>query len=92
MADMHDPFTGTGIEDVPARPPEPLGGPEGTRILVRLPSARQLYTYWVQGPVKVNDRVEVPGPPWAPQAKQAGTVAAIGSDYEGPVKAAYVIR
>jgi hypothetical protein len=108
MPGKYSPFEGTGIEDQPARPPEPVGGPSGTfgdlfrdgqaasaglqKILVDLPGARRLYTYVIRGPVKAGDRVIVPGPPWAPDTEQSGTVKQLGSDYTGPTVEARLAR
>lgn len=62
-----------------------------TKIVVQLPGATKTYTYVCHGPVKVDDRVMVPGPPWAPDAEQAGTVVEVGSRYAGQLRVAKVV-
>ncbi|MFF8831308.1 hypothetical protein [Streptomyces sp. NPDC015131] len=59
-------------------------------IQVRFLDTERLYTYfWTfypddgGTPLKIGDRVEVP-PNWFNPEGSSGTVAALGSDYDGP--------
>jgi primosomal protein N' len=62
-----------------------------TKIVVQIPGADKTYTYVCHEPVKVDDRVAVPGPPWAPDVEQAGTVVEVGSSYTGQLRVARVV-
>ena len=62
-----------------------------TKVKVQLGST--LYTYAVDGDVTAGDIVAVPPPYWDPDGpEQEVVVAAVGSDYDGPLTRARLVR
>jgi hypothetical protein len=62
-----------------------------TKVKVRLGGT--LYTYAVDGAVAAGDIVAVPPPYWNPDGgDQEVAVAEVGSDYDGPLTRARVVR
>jgi hypothetical protein len=51
------------------------------------------FTYWIDSDVKVGDTVMLPKPWWNPSGEpREAQVAAIGSDYDGPLVTAWLPR
>jgi hypothetical protein len=62
-----------------------------TKVQVRLGGT--LYTYAVDGAVAAGDIVAIPAPDWNPDGgDQEVAVAEVGSDYDGPLTRARVVR
>lgn len=55
------------------------------RVLVDIGAERN-YTYEAPEGTKAGDTVTVPGPPWNRRSTKQGTVLALESDYDGPVR------
>lgn len=81
----------TDHPDVTGADPDAFYGAGPTKVKVRLGGT--LYTYAVDGDVAPGDTVAVPPPDWNPGGgEQEVAVAAVGSDYDGPLTTARVVR